>query len=118
MENTPYRCKACGFEGDGMHTHCPRCLASRHGVEEDGYECGGTLSPISIWVKEDATWHILYRCNRCGEILDDPVKEGDNPLKLLSLASGPLANPPFPIEKLRDLQQQMGGIGDLGGNNL
>jgi hypothetical protein len=37
----------------------------------------------------------------------------DNPMKLMSIAMKPLANPPFPIERIEELTKMMGGEGSL-----
>ena len=37
----------------------------------------------------------------------------DNPLKLMSLALRPLTAPPFPLEYIRELTEQMGGQGSM-----
>lgn len=118
--NNRYKCHNCGWtpadnEPDGDWDHCPNCLASVHEEDEEGYECGGTLQPISIWVKPDDSWEILQRCSLCGEIVASPVSEDDSPIKLLSLATKPLSTPPFPIEKMEEMTAMMGGQGDVGG---
>ena len=66
MEYTPKRfhCPACGFEpaknvSEKEYAHCPRCLTAIHEADSEGYECGGKLQPISIWVKPDDSWEIL-----------------------------------------------------------
>lgn len=115
-----YYCPFCGWtpsekEPDGNWEHCPNCLTSIHEADEDGYECGGTLHPISIWVKPDDSWEIIQRCSLCGELTTTPMSEDDSPIKLLSLASKPLSIPPFPIEKMEEMTAMMGGQGDVGG---
>ena len=74
MEYTPKRfhCPACGFEpaenvSEKEYAHCPRCLTAIHEEDSEGYECGGKLQPVSIWVKPDDSWEILGRCSLCGE---------------------------------------------------
>lgn len=115
-----YRCRACGWtpaenEPDGGWAHCPNCLAGVHEADAEGLECGGTLQPISIWVRPDDGWEILQRCSLCGEIVSSPMSGDDSPIKLLSLASKPLSAPPFPIEKMEEMTAMMGGQGDVGG---
>ena len=41
------------------------------------------------------------------------VAADDNPVKLMSIAMKPLANPPFPIERIEELTKMMGGEGSL-----
>ncbi len=112
-----YHCRTCGKDApDGAHRdHCPHCLSAIHAADMYGEACGGTLTPVGVWVKEDHTWEVLGRCSICGELAATPVAEGDNPTLLLSLAHRPLANPPFPIEKLEEMTAAMGGSGDVGG---
>lgn len=95
MEYTPKRfhCPACGFEpaenvSEKEYAHCPRCLTAIHEADSEGYECGGKLQPVSIWVKPDDSWEILGRCSLCGEIASTPVSDEDDPVLLLSIAGG------------------------------
>lgn len=122
MEYTPKRfhCPACGFEpaenvSEKEYAHCPRCLTAIHEADSEGYECGGKLQPISIWVKPDDSWEILGRCSLCGKIASTPVSDEDDPVLLLSIAGRPLSMPPFPLEKIEELTRMMGGAGDKGG---
>lgn len=117
MNNT-CQCPACGWkpaESEAEWAHCPQCLCGKHGEDAEGYECGGTLEPISIWVKPDGAWELIQRCRLCGGLESSPVRREDNVIKLLSVAAKPLAQPPFPIEKLEQLTALMGGRGDVGG---
>lgn len=111
MEETN-RCPACGWapasgRWDPDWTHCPNCLCGKHGEDDEGYECGGTLEPISIWVKPDGTWDLIQRCRLCGRLDSSPLHRDDNRLKVLSVAARPLAQPPFPIEKMEPLSALM-----------
>ena len=54
-------------------------------------------------------------CRLCGEMTSDPMSEDDSPVKILSIASKPLSEPPFPVERLEELTRMMGGRGDVGG---
>lgn len=116
---TDYKCRNCGWrpqenQEKKKRTHCPNCLCSRHETDEDGYECGGSFEPISISVRSDGKWEIIQRCKHCGEIRSEERSEEDDPMKLLSIAAKPLASPPFPIERLRQLTDLM-GVGTVGG---
>lgn len=118
-----YRCPVCRWtpaehEPDGEWEHCPCCLSAIHEVDEDGFECGGTLEPISIWVKPSGEWEIIQRCRVCGALKSSPLSEDDSPIKALTVAAKALAQPPFPIEKLEELTKIMGGRGDVGGYYL
>ena len=44
----------------------------------------------------------------------DPMSAEDNPVKILSIASKPLSEPPFPVERMEELTRMMGGRGDMG----
>ena len=118
-EQKLYRCPVCGWQDgadeDRLRTHCPNCLSGLHGEREDGLECGGVLEPVGIWVKSDKEWEIIQRCRLCGEMTSDPMSAEDNPVKILSIASKPLSEPPFPVEKMEELTRMMGGRGDMGG---
>ena len=120
MNEIKYRCPVCGWtpsenEPNKDWEHCPNCLSSIHFEDEEGIECGGTLDPVSIWVKPNGEWEIIQRCSWCGEMKTTPLSEDDSPIKILSIASIPLSSPPFPIEKIEELTKIMGGCGDVGG---
>lgn len=103
------KCRICGANFSKEHTHCPNCLSGRH------EECDGTLEPIAVWVKQDDTWDIILRCRLCGEIVTEAVCQDDNPIKIMSIASKPIASPPFPIEKLNEMTDLMVGNGTIDG---
>ena len=46
---------------------------------------------------------IVHRCTRCGTLRSNRTAADDNPMKLMSIALKPLANPPFPLERIREL---------------
>lgn len=106
------KCRICGqiFSAD-THTHCPNCLS---GIDSDE-DCGGTLEPIGIWVKSDDTWDIILRCRLCGTIKTEPMHRDDNPIKVMSIAAKPLAMPPFPIERMKEMTDMTGGNGNTDG---
>lgn len=119
-EKERYRCPVCGWtprtgEERKDWTHCPNCLSGIHGKNEEGLECGGILEPVGIWVKTDKDWEIIQRCSLCQEMTSDPMSSDDSPVKVLSIASKPLSEPPFPVEKMEELTKIMGGRGDIGG---
>ncbi len=122
MNRTKQRvCPNCGWifsaEGRmGEREHCPNCLSGIHKEDREGCECGGILEPVGIWVKADEKWEIIQRCNFCGEMQTSPMEENDSIIKALSIASKPLSQPPFPIERLEELTRMMGGSGRTGGD--
>lgn len=122
MKKDTFHCPLCGWapapfmpEIEEMPDHCPNCLEGRHEQREDGVECGGILKPISIIVEEDDSWTMVQRCSLCGELRQSPVLPEDNPVMLLSVASKPLANPPFPLERLAQMQELAGVQGSMEG---
>ena len=66
-------------------------------------DCGGVMEPIAVWVRNKGEWAIIHRCKRCGDLSSNRVAADDNPMKLMSIAMKPIANPPFPIERIDEL---------------
>lgn len=109
----PFRCGHCGFEvggdapGTAHRNHCPNCLWSRH-VDDDSpgdrdAECGSLMEPIAISVRGDGEWVLVHRCRGCDHLRLNRTAGDDSPLLLLRLAVKPLAQPPFPIERIAQL---------------
>ena len=117
-----FTCKNCGRvvvpagAGSDHRNHCPNCLFSLHVDIEPGdreSDCGSLMEPISVWVRGKGEWAIIHRCRRCGELSSNRVLADDNPMKLMSIAMKPLANPPFPLERIEEMTALMGGEGEL-----
>ena len=118
-----FTCRICGRlvvsagAGSDHRNHCPNCLTSLHVDEEPGdrsADCGGIMDPIGVWVRGKAgEWAIIHRCRRCGKLSSNRVAADDNPMKLMSIALRPLAAPPFPLERIEELTDLMGGEGRL-----
>ena len=113
----PFNCKVCGRlvtpEGAGsLHrNHCPNCLSSLHLDNEPGDRssgCGGIMDAIGVWVRKGGEWAVIHRCRRCGHISSNRTAADDNPIKLMSIALKPLAEPPFPIERLSQIAELSG----------
>ena len=111
-EEHPFTCHACGCvvppEGGGTHhrNHCPRCLHSVHVDNQPGdraARCGGDMEPVSAWVRRGGEWAIIHRCRKCGVFHSNRIAADDDPLQLMSLAVRPLAQPPFPLERLEGM---------------
>lgn len=107
-----FTCKVCGRmvvaggAGGDHRNHCPYCLSSLHLDDEPGdraADCGGIMEPVAVWVRKNGEWAILHRCRRCGIIHSNRVAADDSPMKLMSIAMRPLAQPPFPIERIGEL---------------
>lgn len=108
----PFTCKNCGRlvtpndAGTQHRNHCPNCLCSRHVDNEPGdreSECGGLMEPIAVWVRRGGEWALIHRCRTCGILSSNRTAADDNPIKLLSIALKPIAEPPFPIERLEEI---------------
>lgn len=67
------------------------------------------MEPVAVWIKRGGEWSVIHRCKRCGKFSANRTAADDNPVKLMSIAMKPLANPPFPVEFLEELTEQMGG---------
>ena len=61
------------------------------------------MEPVAVWVRKDGEWALIHRCRTCGTLCSNRTAADDNPALLLSIAAKPLANPPFPLEYLKDL---------------
>ena len=110
--NETFTCKVCGWicspqgAGTDHRNHCPNCLSGLHVDDEPGdraSDCGGIMDAVGVWVRKNGEWALLHRCRMCGTIHANRVAADDNPLLLMSLASKPLACPPFPLDKLEEL---------------
>ncbi|GAB2633320.1 RNHCP domain-containing protein [Prescottella soli] len=98
-----FTCIRCGLTVSeaapsvGSRTHCPNCLAGRHG------RCGARTHPIAVAVLRDGDWMLIHRCTGCDHLDAHAVAEDDNQLLLIRIAVKPLAQPPFPLEHLAQL---------------
>ena len=115
-------CKVCGRlvtpEGAGTdhRNHCPNYLCSLHVDDEPGdrrSECGGIMEPVAVWVRKNGEWAIIHRCRRCGALSSNRIAADDNPMKLMSIAMKPVADPPFPLDKIEEMTALMAGDGQL-----
>lgn len=113
QDEGPFECIFCGrtVTPDGAGTrhrnHCPYCLCSRHLDNEPGdraADCGGIMEPVAVWVRKGGEWAVIHRCRVCGALSSNRIAADDNRIKLLSLALKPLAEPPFPLDKI-DLEE-------------
>ncbi len=76
-------------------------------------DCGGIMEPIAVWGRKGGEWAIIHRCRRCGALSANRVAAADNPMKLMSIAMKPLCEPPFPLERIPEMTDLMGGDGTL-----
>ena len=108
-----FRCGHCGLDvsmrapGTAHRNHCPNCLWSRH-LDDDhpgdrDADCGSRMEPIAISVRGDGEWILIHRCTGCDALRLNRTAGDDNPLILLRLAVRPLAQPPFPLERMGQL---------------
>ena len=89
--------------GTQHRNHCPSCLWSRHLDVDPGdraADCGASMEPIAITVRNDGEWVLIHRCRGCGALASNRVAGDDNPLLLVRIAVRPLAQPPFPLDRL------------------
>jgi hypothetical protein len=111
--DTSFRCGHCRLDvsmrapGTVHRNHCPNCLWSRH-LDDDApgdraAECGSLMEPIAVSVRGDGEWVLVHRCAGCDALSLNRTAGDDNPLMLLRLAVRPLAQPPFPIERIAQL---------------
>ena len=107
-----FRCHHCSRDvpldalGTQHRNHCPFCLWSRHVDIEPGDRasaCQASMEPIAISVRKDGEWLLIHRCNGCGTLDSNRTAGDDNPLLLLRIAVKPLAQPPFPLDRLADI---------------
>jgi len=63
-------------------------------------DCGALMEPIAVWVRKGGEWAVIHRCRKCGSLSSNRTASDDNPTLLMSLAVKPLAQPPFPLERL------------------
>lgn len=113
-----FTCRECGWlvgpegAGSGHRNHCPNCLYSVHLDNKPGdrsSNCHGRMEPIGVWVRKNGEWAIIHRCKICGTLCSNRVAADDDPTKLMSIAMKPVAFPPFPLERLKELTAAMGG---------
>ena len=92
-----------GAPGSNHRNHCPRCLHSVHVDVRPGDRaaaCGAVMEPITVWVRRGGEWALIHRCTSCGTLHSNRVAGDDNELALVAMAVKPLANFPFPVDRL------------------
>jgi hypothetical protein len=99
-----FECGNCGRtviptdHGTRHRNHGPHCLWSRHLDRTPGdrrSSCKGLMAPLAVGLRR-GEWILLHRCERCATIRSNRVAPDDDLPALLSLAAGPLAQPPIP----------------------
>jgi hypothetical protein len=104
-----FRCNQCRRMvptlslGTHHRNHCPSCLWSRHVDRKSGdrsADCNGRMEPIAVEVRADGEWALVHRCLSCRALKSNRIAGDDNEFVLMSLASRPIAMPPFPLEPL------------------
>lgn len=117
-----FTCKVCGRlvvsngAGSDHRNHCPNCLSSLHLDDVPGdraADCGGVMEAVGVWVRKGGEWAVIHRCRRCGRFGSNRVAADDNPMKLMSIAMRPLAQPPFPLEHIAGLAAALGCDGGM-----
>lgn len=111
-----FTCKHCGRlvtpgeAGTEHRNHCPWCLHSVHLDIEPGdreADCGSLMEPVAVWVRKGGEWAIVHRCRRCGWLSSNRIVADDSPVKLMSIAMKPIASPPFPVERIEELMENL-----------
>lgn len=67
------------------------------------------MEAVSVWVRKGGEWAVIHRCKRCGELDSNRIAADDNPLRLMAIALKPLAEPPFPVEYMKELVSELYG---------
>ena len=107
--SSSFRCRHCEAVvparamGTAHRNHCPNCLWSRHLDDRPGdraASCGAPMEPIAISVRGSGEWVLIHRCTSCDVLRANRTAGDDDPTMLLKLAVQPLAQPPFPIERV------------------
>lgn len=57
--------------------------------------------------------HEIFTCKVCGAFSSNRIAADDNPMKLMSIAMKPLTAPPFPLERIQEMTDLMGGEGKM-----
>jgi len=105
-----FNCTHCGNSvvpeayGTAHRNHCPWCLWSKHLDDEPGdraSECRGAMEPVAVWARPGGDWAIIHRCRSCGELHSNRIAGDDNEVALVALATRAIAQPPFPLSRLR-----------------
>ena len=71
------------------------------------------MEALSVWVKKSGEWAIIHRCKNCGALNQNRIAADDNPVKLMSVALKPLCEPPFPLERIKELTANADGTDNL-----
>ena len=58
------------------------------------------MEPIAISVRGDGEWILIHRCTGCDAHHASRTAGDDNPLLLVRVAVRPIAQPPFPLDRL------------------
>ena len=113
--DTSFLCEHCNRMVPGVaagtehRNHCPRCLWSLHlDLTTGDRRCGcrGPMEPIAVWVRKGGEWAIVHRCTTCGAMRTNRIAGDDNDLVLVSLAIRPLAQPPFPLDRMASIESK------------
>ena len=63
------------------------------------------MEPIAVTVRRDGEWAVVHRCTECGKLAANRIAGDDNELALMSLAVRPLAQPPFPLDRIASAKE-------------
>lgn len=101
VRNESFVCSVCGTMvkplSVGCRNHCPACLHSLHVDKLPGdraAECGGVMTPVSVYIHSKKGYMVEHRCSRCGYTsvnklaLEDPVQPDDRQVVLKLAGAG------------------------------
>jgi hypothetical protein len=76
----------------------------RRGGRTAPSNCGGIMDAVAVWARKDGEWanHSQMSALRKKAQLESGGG-GHNPMKLMSIAMKPLASPPFPLERIEEM---------------
>ena len=87
-------CEVCKKEVSPLHytsrNHCPYCLSSLHVDVMPGDRkntCRGVLRPVQTLPDAKKGFIIVFRCEKCGEIVRNKCADDDNTSLLLKLTN-------------------------------
>jgi len=62
------------------------------------------MEPIAVTVRGKGHWVLIHRCLSCGRLRLNRTAGDDNPFLMLRLAAPALIMPPFPLQRMQDVE--------------
>lgn len=89
-----FTCVVCNSEvkplGYTSRNHCPRCLSSLHVDVMPGdrnNSCRGVLRPIQALPDAKKGFIIVFKCDKCGEVVRNKCADDDNMELIIKLTN-------------------------------